>query len=193
MMNDTSIIETDAVHHRLSNEVNLLTSLPYGCYDCTQLFVGLEELAQHSLTNPHHSEEICLKCKSSIIVFYKHGNPVRLHSCKKIDVCHLHPDLYLHSQFIFSKLNSLLKIPGHTIVGCDIQSCEASFEFSIDGLFKFLKHANKRKHTTVPSCRKCALPEFQLTVGGMKTISHYCAKIGKIVFISKPLLTVSSS
>ncbi len=186
-MDDYSTVVTDAVHHRLSNKVNLVTGLPYQCYDCTQLFSGLEDLAQHTLTNPHHSEEICLKCKTSIIVFYEYGNPVRIHSCKKTDVRHLHSDLYFHSQSLFSKLNSSSLIPNHTIIGCDIQSCEASFEFSVDGIYKFLKHANKYRHTTVPNCRKCALPEFQLAVGGMRTISHYCIKTGKIVFISKPV------
>lgn len=186
MMDEFSnTVVADAVHHRLNSQVNLVKDLPYGCYDCFQVFSTLEDLAQHSLTNSHHSEEICLKCTHSITVFFQYGNPVRIHSCKKSDVCHLHSDLFLHSQFLFSKLNSV-SIPDHTIIGCDIQSCEASFESSADGIYKCLKHANKYRHTTVPNCRKCSLPEFQITVGGMRMISHYCAKIGKIVLVAKP-------
>ena len=192
MENHSSFVEADAVHHRLSNQVNTLKDLPYECYDCSQLFVGLEDLAQHTLENPSHSEEMCLKCKNSIIVFFTSKRSVRIHSCNRPDVCHNHSDLHFHSQFLFTKLNSSGLIPDYTVIGCDLQSCAASFDFSVDGFFKYLKHANRYKHTTVPNCKKCGLPEFQLSVGGEKTISHYCAKTGKIICITKPKLSASN-
>ena len=192
MENQSSTVEADAVHHRLSNQVNTVKDFPYRCYDCPQLFTGLEDLAQHSIKNPTHSEEMCLKCKKSIIVFFTSKCAARIHSCNKSDVCHNHSDLHFHSQFLFTKLNSSGLIPDYTVIGCDLQSCKASFDFSANGIFKYLKHVNRYKHTTVPDCRKCALPEFQLSVGGGKTISHFCVKTGKIICIVKTTASVSS-
>lgn len=185
MENQSTLVEADAVHHRLSNQVNSVIHLPYRCYDCSQSFFDLEQLTQHSLEKPLHSKEICLKCETPIIVFFKSMQPVRLHSCIKSSMCHNLPDLNFHSQFLFSKLQSSCKIPVCTVIGCDIQSCKASFNFSVSGIFKYLKHASKYSHTTVPCCKKCLLPEFQVTVGGKRIISHYCTKTGKIICVDK--------
>jgi len=47
---------TDAVHHRLDNQAQIATTLPYECYSCLQCFNVLEDLAKHSIDNPTHSE-----------------------------------------------------------------------------------------------------------------------------------------
>lgn len=181
-------VEADAVHHRLDSRVNSVRGFPFSCYDCNQGFSTLEDVAQHSLANPMHGEEKCLKCKNSIIVFLESDKPVRIHSCKKSDLCHLHPDLYLHSQYLFSKFEASGLTSEHTIFGCDLLSCEASFEPTVNGIFQFLKHVNKYKHTSLPNCRRCSLPEFRLTLGNVQTNSHFCIKTGKVVFISKSLV-----
>lgn len=192
MENQSTLVEADAVHHRLSNQVNSVIHLPYRCYDCSQSFFGLEQLTQHFLEEPLHSKEICLKCETPIIVFFKSMQPVRLHSCIKSSMCHNLPDLNFHSQFLFSKLQSSCEIPVCTVIGCDIQSCKASFNFSVSGIFKYLKHASKYSHTTVPCCKKCLLPEFQVTVGGKRIISHYCTKTGKIICVDKTWFSLSN-
>lgn len=181
----SNTVVTDAIHHRLDNQFKPLGDFLYSCYDCPQKFSTLEDVAQHSLENPCHCEEMCLKCRSSITIFFESKKSVRIHSCKKSDICHGHPELYLHSHYLFLKFSSAGLISDHTFVGCDFLSCRASFEFTFDGIFQLLKHVNKHKHTTVPNCRKCTLPEFQLTVGNLKSTSHFCAKTGKVIFVSK--------
>lgn len=185
MENQSSLVEADAIHHRLCNQVNSVKDLPYSCYDCSQSFFGLEQLARHSIENPLHSEEICLKCESSITVFFSFTQPVRIHTCDKSSIRHNLSDLSFHSQFLFSKLYSTCEIPNSTVIGCDFCSCQASFEFSVNGILKYLKHVNKYRHTTVPHCKKCLLPEFQVTVGGKRVISHHCTKSGKVICVIK--------
>lgn len=185
MDENPSLNEADAVHHRLMNKGTIQKVLPFECYDCSEAFLELEDLATHSLNHVCHSEEVCLKCKASITVFFQFKHPVRIHSCKKPDLCHLHPELYLHSQFLFSKLASFSVDFTTDTIGCDLPGCKATFEYSVDGLFNFLKHSNKYKHTTANYCRRCFLPEFNLTLRNVKTTSHYCSKSGKVLFVSK--------
>ena len=130
--------------------------------------------------------EICLKCKTSITVFYQSKKPVRLHICNKPDLRHLNSELHLQSRYLASKLNLLEASEYVSVISCDIQSCHASFVPSADGIYKFLKHANKHKHTTLPNCKKCSLPDFQLTFEGSRTISHFCSKSGKVICVVKP-------
>ena len=178
--------EADAVHHRLSGDTKVVTSFTYECYDCYAPFNSLEELASHSVANPLHSQEMCLKCKSNVTIFYQLGETIRLHSCTKSGLCHLNPELFLHSRLLSDKLHiSSTDPPRDSVISCDIQSCKATFEVSADGIFKFLKHVNKLKHSTLPNCRKCSLPDFQLTVQGVRIISHYCPKAGRLVCVTK--------
>lgn len=181
------ISTTDAVHHRLDSQQNSFKDFPYQCYDCGQPFQTLEEVAKHSIENQLHSNEICLKCGLSILVFSQEGKTVRIHTCKKSDLSHLACDLSSHSLFLFQKLESLGLFSDPLAIGCDIRSCMASFDCTLEGVFKMLKHANKYKHTTVPYCRKCTLPEFQVRIGGLRTVSHYCVKSGRNIFISKSI------
>lgn len=99
---------------------------------------------------------------------------------------HLNSELHLQSRYLASKLNLLDASEYVSVISCDIQSCHASFVPSADGIYKFLKHVNKHKHTTLPNCKKCFLPDFQLTFEGSRTISHYCSKLGKVVCVVKP-------
>ncbi|KAK4025283.1 hypothetical protein OUZ56_014358 [Daphnia magna] len=60
MENQSTLVEADAVHHRLSNQVNSVIHLPYRCYDCSQSFFGLEQLTQHFLEKPLHTSQTSL-------------------------------------------------------------------------------------------------------------------------------------
>ena len=185
-MNEDEGTTTDAVHHRLVNQAKITaTALPYECYNCLRCFSTLEDLARHSIDNPSHSEEICLKCRTSVTVFYQSKQPVRLHICQKLELRHLNPELHLHSCFLASKLQLLEASQYVSVINCDIQSCHASFEPSATGIYKFLKHVNKHKHSTLPNCKKCSLPDFQMTFEGSRTISHYCSKLAKVVCVVK--------
>jgi len=176
MLEDT----LDAVHHRLS------TDPLYQCYDCFQKFTQLENLAEHTVATSYHSEKMCLKCRTSVTIFYHHGIVVTLHNCVKSKVKHLHGDLFTLSQYLATKLGlSKNDSTNLDVIACDIQSCPESFAPTANGVYRYLKHANKYLHSTVPNCRKCTLPEFQMVVNNVKTISHFCTKIGKPIYVDK--------
>lgn len=135
------------------------------------------------------SDEACLKCRGSITVFYQMNKSVRLHKCSKSSLRHLHPELYIQSQFLASKLG-LADTSDSTgaVISCDLQGCPAEFDASSEGIFQFLKHVNKLKHSSLSNCKKCSLPDFQLTFRETKIISHYCPKNGKLVYVIKSTL-----
>merc|ERR1712137_56248 len=82
--------------------------------------------------------------------------------------------------YIFQKV--LLKM---WLTLLDIQACPETFAPTTNGIYKYLKHANKYFHTTVSNCRKCTLPEFRIVVNNIETISHFCIKIGKPICVMK--------
>jgi len=184
MFNSTAV--TDAVHHRLIKPNDQDVDLPYECYSCCELFSHLETLAEHVNLNSYHSQQMCLKCKTYIMIFYQHSNPVCLHTCAKASLRHLNSDLYLHSQYLASKLHLSESTSKNVAdIACDIQACPETFAPTTNGIYKYLKHANKYFHTTVSNCRKCTLPEFRIVVNNIETISHFCIKIGKPICVMK--------
>ena len=181
-----STVVTDAVHHRLVNQSDQDVNSFYECYNCCETFSCLENLAEHVNSNNYHSQQMCLKCKTSITVFFHNSNLVLLHSCVKSSLRHLNSDLYVQSRYIASKLqlseNISTNMPD---VACDIQACPETFAPTVNGIYKYLKHANKYFHSSVTNCRKCSLPEFRMVVNDTEIISHFCIKIGKPVCVMK--------
>jgi hypothetical protein len=183
MLDSPEDVETDAVHHRLQDNVVTVRDVTYtyGCYDCVEQFPTLEELAAHSHRCPPHSVESCLLCSKSITVFYSSRHTVRLHSCSRNFLKHQNTDMKVLAQDLFRKLD--LTEDDETSVFC--QLCPKSFQHTPDGFYKFLKHSNRHMHTTVPNCKKCTLPEFKLVLYNSHVITHFCPKIGKSVAVKR--------
>ena len=179
-------IETDAVHHRLTNHgarsprpVSPAVEQNYQCYDCSLRFQSLSELANHCTQKPCHCAEVCLKC-SDYITVYTQMYPfktVRLHSCRRSLLKHQNTDLFLLSANIASQLSwdsltcSML---------CD--DCDFTFPQTSNGVYSFLNHSNTLSHNKISNCRKCSMPEFRVkTNTNISYAVHYCTKEFKSV------------
>ena len=189
MMEDSSTaVEVDAIHHRLSGEVTTTIQCRYGCYCCHKRFPNLEELANHAHLHPGHSEEFCLKCEQSVTVFFNYSQvgAVRLHSCKRSNLRHQNSDLCILSYYLTTKLELNTTAEDRETVSSSIFCmCQKSFARTQEGVFKYLRHSNRRLHTTLPNCNKCTLPEFQMNLDSAQISTHFCGKVGRPLLSSR--------
>ena len=180
--------ETDAVHPRLSVNVpsenkNAFQQKKYQCYDCNLQFDHLNELVFHSRQNPLHCQEICLKCRDTILTF-EQSSPysiTRLHTCKRSVISHQNSDLRVLSSLVSSKL-CFSELTDY-VIPCD--SCNLSFPQTQSGFNEFLIHSNTALHNHMCSCRKCTLPQFvfqyETRNGVAKRMVHLCSTDAKFM------------
>lgn len=186
-------IETDAVHHRLTN--NGAISRPsspaveynYQCYDCSLRFHSLAELGTHCTQKPWHCGEVCLKCSNSITVYTQIYplKTVRLHSCRHALLKHQNTDLFFLSANIANQLSLVGDSLTCSVILCD--ECDIKFPQSCNGAYLFLNHSNTHSHNKISSCRKCSMPEFKVTTNtSLSYVVHYCTKEFKSVIANIP-------
>ena len=186
-------IETDAVHHRLTNHGAISRpSSPavehnYQCYDCSVQFKSLAELGTHCTHKPWHCGEICLKCNDSITVYTQMYplKTVRLHSCRRALLKHQNTDLFLLSANIANQMAWVGDSLTHFMILCD--ECDLKFPQSSKGLYLFLTHSNTHSHNKISSCRKCSMHEFKVNTNtSLSYAVHYCTKEFKSVLANIP-------
>ena len=172
---------TDAVHHRLSEATNTIRDVSYECYSCFRSYSTIEELAEHTLLFPGHSQEVCLKCSRLVTIFFSSGRTSRIHSCRKENLRHQNSDLHVLSLYLTSKLGFVNEDDSN--LHCIL--CPKEFSETQEGIYKYLKHCHKYLHSLAADCRKCSLPQFRLETHNKKVTGHVCPITGKSVTVIK--------
>lgn len=183
-------VETDAVHHRLTNHGAIsrpsspVVELNHQCYDCNQRFHSLTELGNHCTQHPWHCGELCLKCNDSITVYTQMYplKTVRLHTCRRLFLKHQNTDLFLLSSDVTSQLCLVGDSPSAIL--CD--GCDQTFPQISKGVYSFLTHSNTVSHNKISNCRKCSMPEFKLITNSSHLTMHFCTKDSKSVIAKIP-------